>query len=160
MFPESTRGEIMAAKKACVIHTPAKKDAAEATAARLQGDGYEVCVTEVTSDIAGQVKAGAGSSLPSDVAACLDGADICVILVDDEVSLGAIGGLASDAGCRVITVGGAPDDLPTEFDDIVDGHVPGPDSPELPDVVDGDSVLMRPDGTSMPRRKPKRVKCQ
>lgn len=150
----------MAAKKACVLHTPGKKVEAEEVGARLQAGGYEVCITGVSSQTAKTVEAGNISSLPSTVTACLDGAAICVILVDDEGSLGTVGGIASDSGCRVITVGGSPDVLPQALDDVVDGHVPYPDSPELIDVVEGEDARVMPDGNREPARKPQRVKCQ
>jgi hypothetical protein len=138
----------------------AKKADADEVAAQLRNDDYEVCVAEVTKDVAQSVKAGDVSSVPKEVAQCLSDADICIILVSDDVDLGAIGGMASDSGCRVVTVGGSPDELPVEFDDIIDGHVPRPDSPQLPDIIEGEPALIRPDGTIAPRRKPKRVKCQ
>jgi hypothetical protein len=150
----------MATKKACVLHTPEKKAEAEAVSKRLQADGFEVCVTGVSTQTAKSVKAGDTSTLPTTVEACLKDASVCVILVDDEGSLGAVGGLASDAGCRVLTVGGSPDALPNDLDDVADGHVPSPDAPELVDIANGKDERIAPDGTSAPPRKPKRVKCQ
>lgn len=150
----------MAADKACVLHIPQKRTEAEEVGARLRANGYEVCITGVSSQTAKAVKAGDASSLPSTVADCLDGAVICVILVDGEGTLGAIGGIASDSGCRVVTVGGPPDGLPQELDDVIDGHVPYADSPELIDIVQGEDARVTPDGKRAPTRKPKRVKCQ
>jgi hypothetical protein len=150
----------MATKKACILHTPQKKADAEAVAKRLQAEGYDTCVTGVSSQTAKSVQAGDMSTLPSTVAECLKDASICVILVDEEGCLGAVGGLASDAGCRVVTVGGSPDALPKELDDIADGHVPSPDTPDLIDIANGKDERITPDGSSAPPRKPKRVKCQ
>lgn len=124
-------------KKACVIHTASKSGDAEIVAGRLVDDGYVVCTTEVTTEIASSAKAGDTSSLPADAIDCISGAEVCVILVDDTIDLGAIGGLVSDQGCRVVTVGGSPDDLPEQLDDIGDAHVPSPESPELLDEVRG-----------------------
>lgn len=150
----------MATKKACVVHTPSKKAGAETVVSRLRGEDYEVCVAEVSVEIAKDVKAGEMASLPADVRGCLEGADVCVILIDEEVNLGVIGGLASDGGCRVVTIGGSPDNLPAELDDVVDGHLPAPDSPELVDVVSGVPERVRPDNKPAPPREPDRVKCQ
>ncbi|MGN6155713.1 MAG: hypothetical protein ACTHN4_08255 [Sphingomicrobium sp.] len=150
----------MATKKACVIYTPQKKTEAQSTAGRLQDDGFDVCLTEVSAEVANAVQAGNQSSLPTDVKDCLDGAEVCVILVDEAIDLGGIGGIASDVGCRVVTVGGDPDKIPTELDDIIDGHVPSPDDPELIGVVEGQPERIKPDHTSAPPRKPDRVKCQ
>jgi hypothetical protein len=150
----------MATKKACILHTPAKKIEAEAVGDRLRVRGYEVCITGVSTQTANAIKAGDKSSLPSTVAECLQGASVCVILIDDEGSLAAVGGIASDSGCRVVTVGGSPEALPTELDDIVNGHVPTPDTPQLADIVDGEDIRIEPDGTQAPRRKSDRVTCQ
>jgi hypothetical protein len=150
----------MAAKKACILHTPQKAAEAEEVGKRLRADGHEVCITGVSSQTAKAVKAGDKSSLPITVAECLNGASVCVLLIDDEKSLGAIGGIASDSGCRVVTVGGSPEALPTELDDIVNGHVPTPDTPELVDIVDGEDIRIEPDGSQAPRRKSDRVTCQ
>ena len=98
----------MATKKACILHTPQKKAEAEAVSKKLQADGYDVCVTGVSTQTAKSVEAGDKSTLPLTVAECLENASLCVILVDEEGCLGAVGGLASDAGCRVMTVGGSP----------------------------------------------------
>lgn len=150
----------MATKKACVVHTPAKKTDAEAVRERLSNDGYSVCLTEVSASEANAVEAGDRSSLPVDVRECLEGAEICVILVDDVVGLGAIGGLASDMGCEVMTVGGSPEDLPDSLDDVTDGHVPTPDAPQLEEIVQGKPEMIRPDNTRAKPRDSDRVKCQ
>lgn len=148
------------AKKACIVFCQAKASEAEAVAKRLQGDGFETCMAEVTFTDAKAVKAGDTLSLPSAVNECLDGAEVCVILVDEDNAFGGIGGLASDEGCRVVTVGGDPTDLPTDLDDIIDGHVPSPDSPELCDIVEGEPERVQPDNSPAPPRNPDRVKCQ
>lgn len=150
----------MATKKACILHTPTKKAEAAEVGARLEQHGYEVCITAVSTQTAKSVEAGDKSTLPSTVADCLDGASLCVILVDEEGTLAAVGGIASDSGCRVVTVGGSPDALPSQLDDIAHGHVPAPDTPELLDIVDGQDARIAPDGTQLPRRKSDRVTCQ
>jgi hypothetical protein len=150
----------MATKKACVIFTAAKQSEADAVSANLQEAGYEVCMAEVAAAEAAAVKAGQQGSLPAKVQGCLDGAEVCVILMDEAADFGGIGGLASDGGCRVITVGGNPEDLPEELDDIIDGHLPSPDSPDLVDVVEGEPERVRPDNEPASPRKPPRVKCQ
>jgi hypothetical protein len=148
------------AKKACVIHTKGKQAEADATSAKLQDVGYEVCMAEVTAGEAAAVKAGEHGSLPARVQDCLSGAELCLILVDDEVGLGIVAGLASDGGCRVVTVGGSPEDLPEELDDIIDGHLPSPDAPDFVDVIEGEPERVGPDNEPAPPRKPPRVKCQ
>jgi len=142
------------------LYTPPQQAQAEVTVARLRDEGYEVCAVEVIAEVAKAIKAGESASLPAEVQDCLAGAEVCVILVDETVDFGALGGLASDGGCRVVTVGGSPDALPAALDDIIDGHVPSPDAPELVDVVEGETERVRPDHTAAPPRKPDRVKCQ
>jgi len=150
----------MATKKACILHTPQKKVDAEAVSKRLRAEGYDVRVTGVSIQTAKSVEAGDRSTLPPTAAECLENATLCVILVDEDGCLGTVGGLASDAGCRVITVGGSPDALPNDLDDIADGHVPSPDAPELVEIAKGKDERIAPDGTRAPPRKPNRVKCQ
>lgn len=147
-------------KKACVLHTPFKAAEAVEVGDRLRAGGCEVCITGVSTQTAKAVESGDKSSLSSTVADCLNGAEVCVILIDDEASLGPVGGIASDAGCRVVTVGGSPDDLPSELDDIIGGHVPQPDTPELLDIVGGQDARISPDGAQADRRKSDRVTCQ
>lgn len=150
----------MALKKACIIFTTTKEVEAEATAAQLRDNGYSVCMAEVTAEVGGAVKAGDQASLPAEVADCLQDAEVCIILIDETGDLGAIGGLASDRGCRVVTVGGSPDDLPQELEDIIDGHAPSLDAPELMDVVKGEPERIKSGHEPAPGRKPDRVKCQ
>jgi hypothetical protein len=150
----------MTTKKACVIHTPPKKSEAEATAARLENDGYSVCITEVTAAVVNVVQAGDKNSLPDEVKECLDGAQVCVVLVDDAIDLGPIAGIASDIGCEIVTVGGSPADLPTSLDDITDGHLPTPEAPQFEEVVEGKPEMIKPDNTPSKDRDADRVKCQ
>jgi hypothetical protein len=158
MFPN--REERGMAKKACIVFTEMKAMEAEAVAKRLQGQGFDTCMAQVTIVEAKAVKAGDTSTLPAAVKDCLNGAEVCIILVEENTALGAIGGLASDEGCRVVTVGGDPADLPTEIDDVIDGHVPSPDAPDLMDVVEGEPERIRADNSPAGPREPDRVKCQ
>jgi hypothetical protein len=153
----------MAEKKACVIYTAAKEAEAMRVAERLKGEGYEVCAEEVTPEFAEAAPDG-GSPIPQELAECLSGAEVCIILVEGDPALsagmGGIGGAASDGGCRVVTVGGNPEALPTELDDIIDGHVPSADTPELIEIANGRPDRIRPDNSPTPDRDEDRVKCQ
>jgi hypothetical protein len=153
----------MAAKKACVLYGSEQEVAAEAAAERLRKDGYEVCASEVTAEEARTVRAGDLTSLPPQVSECLKGAELCLILLAERnpsADLGPLAGLASDAGARVVTLGGSPEELPTELDDVIDGHVPSVDAPRFDEVVCGVPERLRPDNTTVPRRDEDRVKCQ
>lgn len=147
-------------KKACVIYTQSKQAEAEAASAKLKDAGYDICMAEVSSEEADAVKLGDVESLPTQVRDCLDGADVCVILIDEDVDFGDIGGIASDEGCRVVTVGGEPEDLSEDLDDIIDGHLPTPESPDFIDVIEGEPERVGTDDEAAAPRKPPRVKCQ
>lgn len=153
----------MAEKKACVLYGSGQENAAEAAAERLRNDGYGVCTVEITAEEAHAVRAGDLTSVPSAAAECIEGSEVCLILIGEGngvADLGPLAGLASDAGARVVTVGGSPEDLPTELDDVIDGHVPSIDSPRFDDVVCGVPERVRPDNTTPTGRKEDRVKCQ
>ncbi len=150
----------METKKACILHTPKNKADADVVAQKLGNNGYDTCVTEVTAEEAKSVRTGDASSISSAVKDCLDGAEVCVIILDEAVDFGGIGGIASDGGCSVVTVGGDPDDLPSDLDDVIDGHVPSPDDSELVVIVEGEPNRVKPDHTTAPPRKPDTVKCQ
>lgn len=153
----------MAGKKACIIYTAAKEVEADSVVERLKANGYEVWAKKVTAEVA-EAAQGESSPVPPEVAECLSAAEVCIILVDDDPAvssgMGGIAGLASDGGCRVVTVGGKPDALPVELDDIIDGHVPSADTPDLIKIVDGRPDRISPDNTPVPKRNEDRVKCQ
>lgn len=154
----------MELKRACVIFSAAKRDEADQVVQRLRDEGYEVCATEVVPEVAQAVKANDATSLPPEVASCLDGAEVCVILVEQDAAasscMGGLAGIASDGGCRVVTVGGSPESLPVELDDIIDGHAPSPDAPDLIDIIAGRPDRIKPDNSPAPERDEDRVKCQ
>jgi hypothetical protein len=154
----------MATKKACVIFSAAKRTEADEVVRKLRDEGFEVCAAEVASDVGRAVKAGDITSVSAEVANCIDGAEVCIILVEEDASasagMGGLAGIASDGGCRVITVGGSPEKLPRELDDIIDGHVPSADTPELIDIVNGRPDRIKPDKKPAPSRDEDRVKCQ
>lgn len=154
----------MTEKKACVIFTASKEAEAKHVVQRLSDSGYEISAIEVTHEIAEAAKAGDQASIPPEIASCLNDAEVCVILFEEETAasgaLGGLAGIASDAGCRVVTIGGDPDELPSDVDAIIDGHVPSSETPDLIDVVNGRPRRIRPDNTQAPGRDPERVKCQ
>jgi len=153
---------IMANKKACVIFTEKKRDEADRLSERLRAEGYNVCATEVSAQDAKALVAKDVSALPSEVTACLADAEVCVLLIDDEAPdmFDGLAGLASDGGCRVVSVGGAPADLSRDLDDLIDGHLPDVDDPTLIDVVNGKPHRIKPDKSPEAERKEPRVKCQ
>jgi len=88
-------------------------------------------------------------------------ADLCVLLLEDSAEgLAAIGGLGSDMGCQVVTIGGDPEELPSELDDVIDGHVPEIDLPVVDEIIEGEPERIKPDGEPAEERKLRRVKCQ
>jgi len=152
----------MADRVACVIYTKSRANDLPATEQSLVLQGYRVDAFEITQDLAGDFISGNDASLPSVLRTCLEIAEVCVLLFDENCAdvFCGIGGFASDRGCRVITVGGDPDDIPTELDDISDGHVPSPEVDSFPDIIKGDPVRIKPNGEKAPPRNPDRIKCQ
>jgi hypothetical protein len=151
----------MASKLACIVYLSSYQGSVEAVEDHLQGLGYDVHSFEVTKARAEAVRAGDVASLPDELRKCLQDAELCVLLLGDEAEcLGAIGGLGSDLGCRVVTMGGDPESLPAELDDVIDGHLPDVEQPQVDEVFQGTPERIKPDGTASPDRKPKRVKCQ
>lgn len=149
------------ARLACVVYLSSYAGSVDAVEEHLQALGYEVHSFEVTEERARAVRAGALDTLPEELRHCLENAELCVLLLgDDAEALGAIGGLGSDMGCRVVTVGGDPENLPDELDDVIDGHVPDIEQPPADEVFDGAPERIKPDGSPSEERKPKRVKCQ
>ena len=151
----------MANNLACVVYLSSYRGEVAAVEQRLQVLGYEVQSFEVTKERASAVQTGDPSSLPSELRKCLDKADLCVLLIDEDADcLGAVAGFGSDFGCRVVTVGGEPDDVPSDVDDIADGHVPDIERPEADEILCGKPERIQTDGVAAPVRKPARVKCQ
>lgn len=151
----------MAGKLACVVYLSSYQGSVDAVEDHLQALGYEVHTFEVTEERAQAVRAGDSSSLPDELRQCLEKADLCVLLLgEDAERLGAIGGLGSDMGCQVVTVGGDPEKLPSELDDVIDGHVPDTEQPTVDEIFEGTPERIKPDGEPAEVRKAKRVKCQ
>lgn len=151
----------MAKDVACIVYLPSNVGSVEEVEQRLASQGYEVRSFEVTKERAAAVKAGQWETLPNELAACLEEAVLVVLLIDEDANLlGPIAGLGSDAGCRVVSIGGSPDDLPVDLDDIIDGHIPSVDAPNADEVIGGKPDRIEPDGESASPRKPVRVKCQ
>lgn len=151
----------MANKLACIVYLSTFAGSVDAVEQHLQALGYDVHSFEVTKDRANTVVAGELSSLPTELRKCLKDAELCILLIgEDAECLGPIGGLGSDLGCRMVTIGGDPDDVPTDIDDIADGHIPDIEQPEADEVLGGERIRIKPDGEAAPERKPKRQKCQ
>ena len=149
-------------KKACVLYGATKTAEAEHLKAELEKSDCTVCLTEVTAAVGQNVQQGLMLGLPDEVAACIDGADLCFILLSDEIAevSGSLAGAASDRGCRVVSIGGSPSDLPQALDDIIDAHLPSPGNEHLPAVIGGECIRVGPDKTRAHDRDEDRVKCQ
>jgi hypothetical protein len=148
-------------KLACVVYLSSYVGSLARVEARLLKLGYEVHSFEVSKDRADAIVAGDKASLPDALRDCLEQSELCVLLIDESAgSLGTIGGLSSDLGCRVVTVGKDLESLPIELDDIADGHLPDVDHQKADEVLGGERVRINVDGTELPLREPKRQKCQ
>lgn len=151
----------MASKAACIVYIEEFAGSVDAVEARLHELDYDVQSFEISKDRATAVRAGELESMPPELRTCLEAADLCVLLLgDDAECLGAIGGLGSDLGCRVVTIGGSPENVPSELDDIADGHLPDVDQPAADEVLGGTRSRIKTDGEPAEERKAKRQKCQ
>lgn len=151
----------MAEEFACIVFLPSSRGKVEEVEQRLISQGYQVHTFEITNDRAAAVKSGDWGSLPKELADCLEEAALVVFLIDEGGSLlGPIAGLGSDAGCRVVSIGGGPSELPEGLDDVIDGHIPNVNAPDADDIIGGKPDRIESDGQAAPPRKPKRVKCQ
>lgn len=151
------------AKRACLVYTAATAGERDAVRKRLEDQGYDVC--EVEAQLADAVAAQAGEAdLPSELRACIDGAEVCIFLIPEDASaMGDLGGgigAGNASGKRVVAVlVGQPQNLPQKVDDLADAVV-RVDSDNLIPAVEGEKVWEAPGKEGGEPRKTKRVKCQ
>lgn len=149
--------------KACVIYVAETQARLAGVVERLKAQGYEVC--EVSADLpTAQITAAGASELPAEIRACIDGADLCVILLPSEPDCDdAIGEAAAYADQQqrrmVCIVEGARIAYPEAIMDVGKCVVRA-DSPRLDDAIRGDDFWEGPDGKPAPERPYTVVKCQ
>lgn len=144
--------------KACVVFTIGMDTEAQSVSEQLAHEGFEVCTAEADQEIVEAAQAGA---VPDEIKSCIDNAVICIFLIPEEghECLTGAAGHAGASGKRIVAVAQNVESLPQIFDDIA-SSVLNVNSPHLAEVIQGQEVWERADGSASPRRKIKRIDCQ
>ncbi len=147
--------------KACIIYLTSLKVEADAVAAKLATEGYTCCLEEVEAAVADAILNDV-TAIPPRILDCLKDADCCILLLgqdETDEAMGAIGGVASDGGCRVVAVSDqVADDLAKNVDVFVDAVV-SCDLDDIMDIVKGkDRWPSDAEGKAV-KREIRRVKC-
>lgn len=149
----------MSSDKACVVFTTGLEPKAQAVSQQLSEQGYAVCMAEAEQE---EVEAAQAAQLVSaEIQSCIDNAAISIFLIP-EVDYGCLVGAAEHAAARgknIVAIAENVEALPQVFDDHA-SSVLTIDSPRLGDVIQGEQVWERVDGSPSPERKINRVKCQ
>jgi hypothetical protein len=148
--------------KACIIYLASLKVEADAVAAKLAVEGYTNCLEEVEAAVADAILHDV-AAIPRRISDCLKDADCCVLLLgqdETDEAMGAIGGVASDGGCRVVAVSDqVADNIAKSVDAFIDAIVPC-DLEDLIDIVKGKDHWPADAGGKEVQREIRRVKCQ
>lgn len=149
----------MSSSKACIVFTTGLEPKAQAVSQQLNEQGYEVCMAEAEQE---EVEAAqAGQPVSSEIQSCIGNAAISIFLIPEE-NYGCLEGAAEHAAARgknIVAIAENVETLPQVFDDHATS-VLTIDSPRLSDVIQGEHVWERADGSLSPERKINRVKCQ
>lgn len=145
-------------KKACVVFVAGLEDKASIIAAKLDGDGFEVCLHQASEEEARAARGGA-RNIDAELTECLKGADLCVFLIDQENQYDGLGSVAYEGGAKVIGVlvglGAIASGL---IDDVGEAVVPI-DSKNLDKALQEGGVWEGLDGKPIKPRKVPRQKC-
>jgi len=145
-------------KKACVIFVARLEEKAAFVAASLESEGFDVCLHQASEEDARAAKG--GGTVNAGIAKCLDSADVCVFLIDDEEQYSGIGWAAIGAGTRVVGVlVGANAKASADIDEIGSSVLPI-SSENLGKALTGEDVWEGVDGKPVKPRNPRRQKCQ
>jgi len=144
--------------KACVVFTTGMNTEAQSVSEQLAHEGFEVCTAEADQEVVEAAQAGA---VPDEIRSCIDNAVICVFLIPEKghECLTGAAGHAGMSGKRIVAVAQNVESLPQIFDDIA-SSVLNVNSPNLAEVIQGQEVWERADGSASPKRKIKRIECQ
>lgn len=145
-------------KKACVIFVARLEEKAAFVAARLESDGFDVCLHEASEEDARAAKG--GGAVSAGIAKCLDGADVCVFLIDEEGQFSGLGWAAVWSGARVVGVlVGENAKASADIDEIGSAVLPI-ESGNLGKALTGEDIWEGADGQPVKPRNPRRQKCQ
>ncbi|SFY08208.1 hypothetical protein SAMN03159390_03708 [Pseudomonas sp. NFACC49-2] len=148
----------MGNEKACVVFATGMDAEVKSVSEQLAEEGFDVCTAEADREI---VEAAQSGSVPEEIKSCIDNAVICIFLIPEEGNecLTDAAGHAGTSGKRIVAVAQNVESLPQIFDDLA-SSVLIVDSPRLRDVILGEQIWERADGSLGPKRKIKRIECQ
>lgn len=150
-----------AQRKACLIYVESMEAARHDVLKQLAAEGFFVCESIL---MLGHIDAAnSAAELPGDVRDCIDGADLCVIILPeserDDPVICAAAAVAISNGCQVIVVNSGRPLIPTILEDGAHSVVSG-GSTRLADAIKGIEIWEDTDGTPRAPRAIKRVRCQ
>lgn len=148
--------------KACIVYIASLKIEAATVATKLDAEGYTYCLEEVDAAVADAILNDI-TAIPQRILDCLKDANCCVLLLgqnETDEAMGAIGGVASDSGCRVVAISDqVADDMARNVDAFVDA-VASYDLDDILDIVKGKDRWPADRGGNAVKREIRRVKCQ
>ena len=145
--------------KACIVFTRGLEQKAQAVSQQLNERGFEVCMTGAEQP---EVEAAQAEQPVSDeIQSCIDKAVISIFLIPEEgyECLEGAAEHAATCGTRIVAIAENIETLPQIFDDHA-YSVLTIDSPRLDEVIRGEPVWERADGSPRDERDIDRVKCQ
>ncbi|WPN29889.1 hypothetical protein QMK54_29550 [Pseudomonas sp. P5_109] len=149
----------MSSDKACIVFTTGLESKAQAVSQQLNEQGFDVCMAEAEQE---EVEAAqAAQPVSKEIQSCIDNAVISIFLIPEE----GYGGLqraaehAAASGKTMVAIAENVESLPQVFDDHATSVLTF-DSPRLSDVIQGEHVWERADGSPSTEREIDRVKCQ
>jgi len=143
--------------KACVVFTTGMDAKAQSVSEQLAHEGFDVCTAEADQEVVEAAQAGA---VPDEIKSCIDNAVICIFLIPEE-GHECLTGAAEHAGAsgkRIVAVAQNVESLPEIFDDLA-SSVLNVNSPRMAEVIQGQEVWERADGSASPKRTIKRIEC-
>ncbi|MGY3170777.1 hypothetical protein ACVWYU_000150 [Pseudomonas sp. TE12234] len=149
----------MSSDKACIVFTIGLESKAQAVSQQLNEQGFGVCMAEAEQE---EVEAAqAAQPVSEEIQSCIDNAVISIFLIPEE-GYGCLQGAAEHAaasGKTMVAIAENVESLPQVFDDHATSVLTF-DSPRLSDVIQGEQVWERADGSPSTEREIDRVKCQ
>ena len=149
----------MSSDNACIVFTTGLESKAQAVSQQLNQQGFNVCMTEADQE---EVEAAQAAELVSEeIQSCIDNAVISIFLIPEEghECLQGAAEYAAASGTTIVAIAEDVESLPQVFDDHAHS-VLTINSSRLDDVIHGEQVWERADGSPREERKIDRIKCQ
>lgn len=145
--------------KVCIVFTTGLEQKAQAVAQQLNDRGFEICMTGAEQP---EVEAAQAEQPVSDeIQSCIDNAVISIFLIPEEgyECLKGAAEYAATCATRIVAIAEDIESLPQIFDEYAHS-VLTIQSPRLDEVIGGESIWERADGSPREERDIDRVKCQ